>query len=143
MEKRHVFLNSLFYGINSALYELLGESGKTVGMTVAKHMKKFLERHGYIQDKMNISDLKNLFLKFNLAESFEIKENDKNVILIVKKPYLSEFLQEMLKEGKTPYICPYVHLMSLLYMDITGKKISFDRPYIDKDEVQLIFKVYQ
>ncbi len=135
-------VSALFYGINKGIGDVLGEGGAVLGRRASMSIVEFLKEKGMVKENMSNEEIRKLFVEeFGLAEDVQILEEDKKVTFKIVKPTLVDFLKAIMEKGLTPYVCPFVGVLALIYSESKGVKLMMNDVVPKGDEVDLIFKV--
>ncbi len=145
MDKKGIdslFVSALYYSINKAIYEVMGNGGKVLGRRASYEMIRFFRDLGYIKENMSNDEIKDVFVdKFGLAGDLNIIEENDKVIFEIIKPTLILFLRKLMEENLKPYICPFIHLLSELYSETKDCRLMLlDVIPESPEKVKLIFK---
>jgi len=136
-----IFVSALYYGINKAVVDIVGTGGQVLGRESAKEMISFLKEEGILKENMTDREIRDLFVNlFGLAEDLKIEDREEEVVFQVIKPVLTPFLERVMKERITPYVCPFMYLLSEIYSQNRGYKLMFKNTVPGKEDVKLIFK---
>jgi hypothetical protein len=134
-------INALFYGTNKGIGEIMGNGGMVLGRRIALEITNFLKNKGLIKDGMDEEDIRQLFVEvFGLSEDLIIEDRGKEVVFRVIKPVLTDFLEEVVKNNLTPYVCPFVGVLSNIYSEAKKVKLMLVDVKPESKEVELIFK---
>ncbi|ADC70097.1 conserved hypothetical protein [Methanocaldococcus sp. FS406-22] len=145
MNKKYIdslFVSALYYGINKAISDVMGDGGKVLGRRASYEMIKFLKELGILKEKMSNEEIKNLFVDtFGLSEDLNIIEDDKKVIFEVVRPTLDVFLKKLMEENLKPYVCPFMYLLSDIYGESNNCRLMlYDVIPESEEKIKLIFK---
>jgi len=137
-----LFVSALYYSINKAIYDVMGDGGKVFGRRASYEMIKLLKDLGFIKENMSNEEIKNLFVNtFGLSEDLNIVEEDKKVIFEVINPTLDLFLKKLMEENLKPYVCPFMYLLSEIYSVSNNCRLMLSDVVPETEEkVKLIFK---
>ncbi|ACX72315.1 conserved hypothetical protein [Methanocaldococcus vulcanius M7] len=136
------FVSALYYSINKAIYDVIGEGGKVLGRRSSYEMIKMLKDLGYLKENMSNEEIEDLFVNvFGLSEGLGIHEDDKMVVFDVIKPTLDLFLKRLMEENLKPYVCPFMYLLSEIYGYSNGCRLMLSDVIPESEEmVKLVFK---
>ena len=136
-----IFVSALYYGINKAIVNIIGTGGQVLGREASRKMLELLKEENIIKENMKDEDIKDIFVNiFGLSEDLKIENNNDEVIFHVVRPTLSLFLERIVKEKITPYICPFIYLLSEIYSYNKEYNLMFKNTLPEGDTVKLMFK---
>jgi len=136
-----IFVSALYYGINKAIVDIIGTGGQVLGRETAREMIAFLRDEGILKGDMKDEDIRDLFVGvFGLSEDLKIEDRGEEVVFHVVKPTLHQFLKRAMEERITPYICPFIYLLSEIYSQSKGYRLMFKNTVPEGESVKLIFK---
>ncbi len=136
-----IFVSALYYGINKGIVEVMGEGGKVLGRRTSLEMLKLLKDIGLIKENMKDDEIKNLFVdNFGLSEDLIIEDSENEIKFKVVKPTLDLFLQKINEEKIEPFVCPFIHLLSLIYSEGRNYNLMLKEVNPTTEGAEIIFK---
>lgn len=135
-----VFVSAVLYGVNKGINNLMSsKAGTVICRYISKEMFNFLMNRGVASPDMKNKDLEEMLVnKLKLAKKIEIIEDDKNVILKIYQPTLTDFLEEMMKNKVPLILCPFLATVTEVYRN-RGVRIFLKDGNSTEYGIELVF----
>ena len=142
------FLNIIIYGLEKAIWDMLGESSlaatSQIGKSMLEIMKKELALKVSGEKEQDVLDgiAKRLVEDFKIADDVSIIKKDNIVSLCIRNCIMLPVEKKLISKGVKPFICPFTNISRAAMEELLGKLTGIkDIDVSDDNTCKIVFEI--
>ena len=141
------FLNIIIFGLEKAIWDLLGESSLAattqIGKSMLTIMKKELALKVEGEDAQTVLDgiTKRLVEDFKMADAVDIKKEGNIVSLEIKNCLMLPVEKKLINRGVKPFMCPFTNIARAAMEELLNKVTGIKEINVGDDSCKIQFEI--
>jgi len=141
------FLNIIIYGLEKAIWDMLGESSlaatSQIGKSMLTIMKKELALKVEGEKEQDVLDgiTKRLVEDFKIADAVSIKKEGNIVSLEIKNCLMLPVEKRLINKGVKPFVCPFTNIARAAMEELLNKITGIKEINVGDDTCKIQFEI--